>query len=168
MEPPRVRRVCRRADGSSHDFGGRGRSSQQGNRAQQKGVVMHQYKVEITREGRWWMVHIPEIAGPPQARRLSEAPTMAREFIALDRGIPLKEINVEVTSVRIEQPDAGDLLESANQIKHIRAQANELERESAKRAREYAHWLVSHGVPVRDIAALLEISPQRVSQLANS
>ena len=129
---------------------------------------MHQYKVEITREGRWWMVHIPEIDGLTQGRRLSEAPTMAREFIALDRAIPLKEINVEVTSVRIEQPDAGDLLESANQIKHIRAQASELERESAKRAREYAHGLVSHGVPVRDIAALLEISPQRVSQLANS
>ena len=93
---------------------------------------------------------------------------MAREYIALDRGIPLREINVEVTSVRIEEPDFRELLESATQIKHIRAQANELERESAERAREYAHWLVGHGVPVRDIAALLEISPQRVSQLANS
>jgi hypothetical protein len=58
--------------------------------------------------------------------------------------------------------------ESATQIKHIRAQADDLERESSERAREYAHWLVSHAVPVRDIAALLEISPQRVSQLANS
>ena len=27
---------------------------------------------------------------------------MAREYIALDRGIPLREINVEVTSVRID------------------------------------------------------------------
>jgi hypothetical protein len=129
---------------------------------------MHQYKVEITREGRWWMVHIPAIDGLTQARRLTEAPTMAREYIALDRGIPLREINVEVTSVRIEEPYPRELLQSATQIKHIRAQANELERESAERAREYAHWLVSHGVPVRDIAALLEISPQRVSQLANS
>jgi hypothetical protein len=129
---------------------------------------MHQYKVEITREGRWWMVRIPQIDGLTQARRLAEAPTMAREYIALDRGIPLREINVEVTSVRIEEPDLRELLESANQIKDIRAQASELERESAERAREYAHWLVGHGVPVRDIAALLEISPQRVSQLANS
>jgi hypothetical protein len=129
---------------------------------------MHQYEVEITRQGRWWMVHIPEIDGLTQARRLTEAPTMAREYIALDRGIPLKEINVEVTSVRIEGPDVRELLESAAQIKQIRAQANELEMESAKRAREYAHGLVSHGVPVRDIAALLEISPQRVSQIANS
>jgi hypothetical protein len=129
---------------------------------------MNEYKIEITREGRWWMVHIPEIDGLTQARRLTEAPTMAREYISLDRGIPLRDISVEVASVRIEDPAFRELLESANQIKHMRARAHELEREGAARAREYAHWLVSHGVPVRDIAALLEISPQRVSQLTNS
>jgi hypothetical protein len=129
---------------------------------------MHEYKIEIARDGRWWMVHIPEINGLTQARRLAEAPTMAREYIALDRGIRLREINVEVASVRMEKPASRELLESARQIKDMRARANELERESAEQAREYAHWLVEHGVPVRDIAALLEISPQRVSQLANS
>jgi hypothetical protein len=133
-----------------------------------KEVVMHQYKVEITREGRWWIVHIPQIDGLTQARRLAEAPLMAREYIALDRGIPLREINVEITSVRIEEPHFREVLESATQIKRIRAQASELEKESAERAREYAHWLVDHGVPVRDIGTLLEISPQRVSQLTNS
>src|ERR1700733_5797086 len=106
MASPRVRGVCRRADGPSHDFGGRGRANQQGERAPQKAVVMPQYKVEVTREGRWWMVHIPEIDGLSQARRLTEAPTMAREYIALDRGVPPREINVEVTSVRIEGPDS--------------------------------------------------------------
>lgn len=129
---------------------------------------MHEYKIEITREGRWWMVHIPEIGGLTQARRLNEAPAMAREYIALDRGIPLRETTVEVASVRVETPASRELLEAARQIKHMRARASELERESAEQAREYAHWLVERGVPVRDIAALLEISPQRVSQLANS
>jgi hypothetical protein len=130
--------------------------------------LTHEYKIEITREGRWWMVHIPEINGLTQARRLAEAPTMAREYIALDRGIRLRDISVEVASVRMEKPASRELLESARQIKDMRARASELERESAERAREYAHRLVEHGVPVRDIAALLEISPQRVSQLANS
>ena len=114
------------------------------------------------------MVHIPGIDGLTQARRLAEAPTMAREYIALDRGIPVREINVEIASVRVEGPGARELLETARQIKHMRARVSELERESAERARAYAHSLVTHGVPVRDIAALLEISPQRVSQLANS
>jgi hypothetical protein len=129
---------------------------------------MHEYTIEITREGRWWTVHIPAVNGLTQARRLAEAPTMAREYIALDRGIALGEITVEVASVRMEEPASRELLEAARQIKDMRARANELERESAERAREYAHRLVEHGVPVRDIAALLEISPQRVSQLANS
>jgi hypothetical protein len=129
---------------------------------------MHQYKVEITREGRWWMVHIPKIAGLTQARRLAEAPAMAREYIALDRGIALREIAVEVVSVRIDEPSSRQLLEAARRIKDMRARAGELGREGAEQAREYAHWLVEHGVPVRDIAALLEVSPQRVSQLTNS
>jgi hypothetical protein len=129
---------------------------------------MPDYKVEITREGRWWMVRIPEIGGLTQARRLAEAPTMAREYIALDRGIPLRDVTVEVASVRMEEPASRELLQSARQIKDMRARAGALERESAERAREYAHRLVGHGVPVRDIAALLEISPQRVSQLTNS
>jgi hypothetical protein len=129
---------------------------------------MHQYKVEVTREGRWWMVHIPEIGGLTQARRLSEASTMACEYIALDRGFALRDVTVEVASVRIGEPASRELLKSARQIKDMRSRASELERESAERAREYAHRLVEHGVPVRDIAALLEISPQRVSQLTNS
>lgn len=129
---------------------------------------MYEYKIEIKREGRWWMVYIPEIDGLTQARRLAEAPTMAREYIALDRGIPLGEIKVEIASIRMEEPAFRELHETARQIKHMRAQANELERKTTEQTREFAHWLVTCGVPVRDIAALLEISPQRVSQLANS
>ena len=65
---------------------------------------MHEYKIEVVRDGRWWMVHIPEIDGLTQARRLSEAETMAREYIALDRGIPVGEISVEIASIRTEEP----------------------------------------------------------------
>ena len=32
---------------------------------------------------------------------------------------------------------------------------------------EFAQWLTTYIVPVRDIVELLDISPQRVSQLAN-
>jgi hypothetical protein len=130
--------------------------------------VTHEYKVEITRDGRWWIVHIPEIDGVTQARRLTEASTMAREYIALDRGIPLREVQVEIASIGMKEPSSRELLDSARQIREMRAQATELERESGERARQFAQSLVAHGIPVRDIATLLEISPQRVSQLANS
>ena len=129
---------------------------------------MYEFKIEVTRDGRWWMVHIPEIDGLTQARRLSEAETMAREYIALDQNLPFDEIKVETASVRIDEPAFRELLETAREIKSLRVKAKELERKATEKAREYAHWLTTNGVPVRDTAELLDISPQRVSQLANS
>ena len=129
---------------------------------------MYQFKIEVTRDGRWWMVRIPEIDGITQARRLSEVETMAREYIALDRNLPFDEIQIETASVRIEEPAFRELLETAREIKSLRAKANELERQASDKAHEYAHWLTTYGVPVRDIAELLDVSPQRVSQLSNS
>ncbi|KKC05038.1 hypothetical protein [Mycobacterium nebraskense] len=128
----------------------------------------HHFKIEITREGRWWMVAIPEIDGLTQARRLAEAETMAREYISLDRGIPYDQVKVETASVRMEQPEFRELLAAARDIRNRRAHAQELERQVTRDAQEFTHWLVTYGVPVRDIAELLDISPQRVSQLANA
>ena len=136
---------------------------------------MHEFKIEVIREGRWWMIHIPEIEGLTQARRLSEAETMAREYIALAKGIPVDNISIETASVRMEQPAFRELLDAARQIRserdHARgerARAQELESTATSHAREYARLLTAYGVPVRDVATLLDISPQRVSQLTNS
>jgi hypothetical protein len=60
-----------------------------------------------------------------------------------------------IPALRIKEPASRELLESARQIKDMRARASELERDSAEQARKYAHWLVAQGVPVRDIAALV-------------
>jgi hypothetical protein len=136
---------------------------------------MHEFKIEVTREGRWWMVHIPDIDGLTQARRLSEAETMAREYISLAKGIPVDDISIETASVRMQQPEFRELLDTARQIRderdHARgerARAQELESTATSHAREYAQLLTAYGVPVRDVATLLDISPQRVSQLTNS
>jgi len=136
---------------------------------------MHEFKIEVTRESRWWMVHIPDIDGLTQARRLSEAETMAREYISLAKGIPVDDIGIETASVRMEQPEFRELLDTARQIRDERdrarserARAQELESTATSHARQYAQWLTAYGVPVRDVATLLDISPQRVSQLTNS
>ncbi|MBX7432394.1 hypothetical protein JDV09_09790 [Mycobacterium sp. Y57] len=57
---------------------------------------------------------------------------------------------------------------SAREIREDRARAQELDRRATEKAHEYALWLTTYGVPVRDIATLLDVSPQRFSQLANT
>jgi predicted RNase H-like HicB family nuclease len=129
---------------------------------------MHNYKIEIQREGKWWMVYIPDIEGVTQARRLTEASAMAREYIALDQNIPVDDIKIETASIRMQQPEFAELLEKATDIRTRREDIQKLEAQVQQDTYQFCHWLVTYGVPVRDIAELLDISPQRVSQLANS
>ena len=128
---------------------------------------MNEYKIEVVRDGRWWMVNIPEIDGVTQARRLAETEAMAREYVALDQNIPVDDIKIETASIRMKEPEFEELLDRTRRIRSLRERARELEQEASEKTREFAFWLTTYGVPVRDIAQLLEISPQRVSQLAN-
>ncbi len=44
---------------------------------------MRVFDVEVTRDGPWWMIAIPELDGLTQARNRAEVETMAREYISL-------------------------------------------------------------------------------------
>jgi hypothetical protein len=128
--------------------------------------VRRHYKVEITRDGRWWMVHIPEIDGLTQARRIGEAQQMAREFIALETSTPITDVMVTVASITV--PGIGDIQELADDISDLREAARKAEAAVADATKRYAKRATQAGIPVRDIAELLDVSPQRVSQLANA
>lgn len=54
------------------------------------------YNAEVTRDGKWWMVAIPEIDGLTQARSLSEAELMARQYIAVTLGLRLDDVAVNL------------------------------------------------------------------------
>jgi predicted RNase H-like HicB family nuclease len=43
----------------------------------------HTYVVNVNREGKWWMVSIPELDGLTQARNEDEVEAMARDVIAV-------------------------------------------------------------------------------------
>jgi hypothetical protein len=125
---------------------------------------MREYKVEVERDGRWWMIHVPEIDQITQARRINEIEDMARSLIAFSTDQPISDITVHVANICV---DGVDVLEGAAQVTRLRNRAAEVEQEAVARASDFAVRLTKADVPVRDIAALIHVSPQRVSQLTN-
>jgi hypothetical protein len=131
-----------------------------------QGKVMHDYKVEVSRDGRWWMISVPEIDQLTQARRISEIEDMARSLIAISTDKPLTDIAVHITSINV--PEFGDIAARAREIEAARGAALRASAAAQRAAAEYAQDLAKAGVPVRDAAALLHVSPQRISQLAKA
>ena len=123
---------------------------------------MKTYEATVAREGRWWMVEIPEVDGLTQARRLDEVEQAAREYVAVTADLPLSQVAVEIS--RIEA--AGhDLLDAKTLVEDLRSQADQLESLIAEFSRGLASALTDADVPVRDVSSVLGVSHQRVSQL---
>lgn len=119
---------------------------------------MTAYRVECRRVGDWWAIRVPDIKGlHSQARRLDQVPAMARDAIALMRDVDPAAIEVEV------HPEAPEEVEAARAARREADHAERLAREATARA---VHALLHRGLTVRDAGALLDISPQRVSQIA--
>lgn len=124
------------------------------------------YKVEVTRDGKWWMIAIPELNALTQARRIEDVPTMARELIALETGVALTDVAIEQ---RIELAAGGeDLAERVRIIRDRRARLSEEEARVQTDMAQFAKELAAADVPVRDIGSLLGVAHQRVSQLVNN
>src|SRR4051812_21829304 len=123
---------------------------------------MSNYKVTVSREGKWWMVAIPEIEGLTQARRLSEVKHMAREYIAVTLDVPVESVTVTASLENVEGIPVSAIVES---IEQERAQAAELERAASEKAQDLAKRLAEAQVPVRDIGAVMGVSHQRAHQL---
>ncbi|MFD3406154.1 hypothetical protein ACFWUU_36050 [Kribbella sp. NPDC058693] len=126
---------------------------------------MKTYEVTVERDGRWWMVAVPELDGLTQARRLDEVEQMAREYIAVTTDVPLSRVAVEVSGIAA---DGQDLLEAKTLVDGLRRRAKDLEAMIAELTREVASSLTDASVPVRDVSNVLGISHQRVSQLVQA
>lgn len=125
---------------------------------------MRRYQVTVTRDGKWWMVHIPEVDGLTQARRLSDAGEMAREYIAAALDVEFAEVEVEVHVASVAGIDVDARLKA---IEDERARAKELERRASEEAAQLAKELAKQ-IPLRDVGAVLGVSYQRAHQLVQS
>jgi predicted XRE-type DNA-binding protein len=117
------------------------------------------YQVVAHRWEHGWELHIDGV-GVTQSRSLSEAETMVRHYIALDLDAPEDSFEVSIT------PEIGDGIDEEMRFARDAARrADEMTREAAVRSRKAARHMRDFGLSGGDIAAVLGISKQRVSQL---
>lgn len=121
------------------------------------------YGVEVTRDGKWWVVAIPEIDGLTQARRLADVDLAAREYIAVTLDAPLSEVAVRRVSTSLAGVD--DLDGELALLQNEKREADRLTAAAAERTRRIARRMHDAQVPVRDIGAALDVSYQRAHQL---
>ncbi|WP_163541284.1 type II toxin-antitoxin system HicB family antitoxin [Occultella kanbiaonis] len=116
-----------------------------------------------TRTGEWWAVQVPEVPGVfTQAKRLEQVPDTVADAVATMLAVPADSVDVEVRPV-LEQG-----------LEHLVRGAREAVAE-ATTAQERASTQMRLAVTTlrvrlttRDVAAVLGVTHQRVSQLDKS
>jgi len=123
------------------------------------------YRVVVTREDGHWLADVPSLEGAhTYARSLPTLDQAVREIVVLATDLPDEAMPTLVLDYEYHTGD--DTLDTtAREVRQLRRQADELAAVAAARTGGAVAELVARGLSVRDVAALLGISPQRVSQL---
>lgn len=117
------------------------------------------YKVQAKRWKRLWELHIDGV-GVTQVKKLNEAEASVRDYIAVLLDVEPDSFNVEVS------PDVGSSLTRDIEVaRRSLAAAESAQAEAAELNRRVAHRLRREGLSGREIALVMRVTPQRVSQL---
>lgn len=127
---------------------------------------MAQVKItaKVRRDGKWWLVHVPEVDRWTQARSLADVAPMATDLAALM--LKVDEQDIEIADIIIELPE--HVRQRMADAERLRKQAAEANRAAAEASREAARELKDDGLTVRDIGKAMDVSYQRAHQLVNS
>lgn len=127
----------------------------------------HVYRVVVTREDEVWLADVPELDGAhTYSRTLAGLDRAVREVIVLAADRPDDDIPQLRLDYEYRTGDS-DIDTTAAEVRTLRAQADQLAAAVSSRTGTTAAMLVARGFSVRDIAAILGVSPQRVSQLTH-
>jgi hypothetical protein len=128
-------------------------------------VSDHSYRVIVTREDNHWLADVPELQGAhTDARSLPTLDQAVREVIVLTADLPDHVMPELLIDYDYHTGDP-ELDTTAVEVRRLRRQADELAAAATARTEQATIRLVASGLSVRDAAAMLGISPQRVSQL---
>lgn len=117
------------------------------------------YTVTAKRWKHGWELHIDDV-GVTQSRTLLDAEEMVRDYIALDRDVEPDSFDVMIKP-EIGAGVDGEIIE----LREADRRARSASEDAAARRRRVALLLSNAGLTGREIAMVLHISAQRVSQL---
>lgn len=124
---------------------------------------MTTYSVRAKRWAHGWELHIDGV-GVTQSRNLGEAEQVARDYIET-----LTDHDTAGDQVTVTPEIGGGLDEAIRAAREAVAAADRARREAAARLRQVARAMRQEaGLSGRDIASILQVSAQRVSQLLKS
>ncbi len=124
---------------------------------------MKTYTAEVRRDGKFWLIRIPEIGRSTQALRYKDVPEMASDLIEIMEDVGANDYNLHL---KVLLPDT--VKDHLARAEVLREEARRKQAEAAKESREAVKRLLAEGLTQREAAAVLEMSPQRVNQLVNS
>ncbi len=123
---------------------------------------MSTYMVRARRWKHGWELHVDGV-GVTQSRNLDGAEQMVRDYVET-----LTNHDTADDAVIIQPEVGGGLDEAAKAAREAVTEAEQALRAAAARSRLVARQLRDEGLSGRDIAAILHVSAQRVSQLLKS
>lgn len=121
---------------------------------------MTTYEVLARRWARGWELHIADL-GVTQSPNLTGAEKMVREYIALALDLD-DETGFEVHITPEVNPQ---ITQHLNAARKATMEAERAQRQAAVQMRQVAREMVGVGLSGNDIAKVLNVSKQRVSQL---
>ncbi|MBA3489098.1 MAG: hypothetical protein H0T78_06040, partial [Longispora sp.] len=118
------------------------------------------------RENDAWLADVPKLAGAHTwAKNLPKLDEAVREVIAMVEDLP--EGAESTLELEYEYGTGDAALDALTQkLRADREQATRMESELAKLTLEAVERLSEAGMSVRDMGALLDLSPQRISQIS--
>lgn len=120
------------------------------------------YTARAERSGDWWAVAIDEVAGGvyTQGRTLREARRMAADAIAAVLNVPVDEVHVEL--------NVAGTARQLRALERARREARKASRAEGEALAAAVAALLATGMSQRDAGEILELSHQRISQVAPS
>lgn len=124
---------------------------------------MTTYTIDVSREGRWWVLDVRNLDIAGQTRALRDAADIGRGIVAAYLDIPEDDVKVDV-KVHVPEAVSAQLVDAEKDEELGRAELAS----AAQKRRAAIRDLRAMGISQRDVAEALGMSPQRVSQLVKS